>query len=89
MSRKHDVNEIELSIDDIEIYPPYVDGENVIHNGCIRIYWSSNIGFGQYDLYLNKENQLCGDSEYMDRQEDKDFIGKLLELLKDKLLIIN
>ena len=89
MSRKHDVNEIELSINNIEIYPPYIDGVKVVHNGCIRISWNSNIGFGQYDLYLNKENQLCGDSEYMDSKEDKDFIGKLLELVKEHLLIIN
>lgn len=89
MSRKNDINKINISIDDIEISPPYVDGETVIHKGCIRIYWSSDIGFGQYDLYINKNNELCGDSEYMDSQEDKDFIGKLLELLKEKLLILN
>lgn len=90
MSRKHNVDEIDLKIENIEVYPSltYKDS-GFVHDGCIRIFWSSSIGFGQYDLWKDSKGNWCGDSECMDSQEDKDFIKKLLSLLAEKLIIID
>jgi hypothetical protein len=88
MARRHDVNNINLEIDDIEIFPPYTTRESIfIHDGCMRISWSSTIGFGTYDLYKDQKGKWHGDSECMDNNDDKDFIKKLLELLVEKLII--
>jgi len=49
------------------------------NNGGIRINWSANIGFGQLDIFMNKEGRLIVDSEYM----GKDFVLEVLEALVD------
>jgi hypothetical protein len=72
MDRRAEKN---LQIDDIEIF-----------GKCIRISWSSSIGFGEYDIVL-ENNGIHGYSECMDTNEDKAFIKKLLELFVDKLII--
>jgi hypothetical protein len=53
----------------------------------MRIFWSSSIGFGQYDLWKNQDEKWYGDSECMDSQDDKDFIKKLLALVAENLII--
>lgn len=75
MSRKHDVNDINLNVSGFD---PIKDG--------LRIYWGSNIGFGQYDIWI-EDGKVCGDSECMDSQDDKDFIRKLFELVADQMTI--
>lgn len=88
MARRNDVNKIELQIDDFEIYPPYTTrNDEFIHDGRIVIFWNSTIGFGQYDLWKDKDGKWHGDSEYMDSNEDKDFIKKLMELFVEKLTV--
>lgn len=74
MKRNHNVNNINLQISDIEISP----------KGLV-IYWSSNIGFGTYALWQNDDGNWYGDSEYMDKNEDKAFIRKLMNLFVDML----
>ena len=76
MSRRHDVNDINLSIYKIE----------PIKNG-LCIYWDSSIGFGEYNIWVEEDGRICGDSECMDSQDDKDFIRKLLELIADQMTI--
>lgn len=60
--------------------------------GAIRLYWDADEGFGQYDLFINYnadgDLELLGDSEYMDRGEDKTFIQSLFESLLEKLKVI-
>lgn len=76
MSRKNNVDEIDLKVNNI-----------ITHSGGgIRIEWSSKMGFGQYDLQT-REGKIVGDSETMDRGEDKDFLRKLLNLIADKVEI--
>jgi|WetSurMetagenome_2_1015567.scaffolds.fasta_scaffold256485_2 hypothetical protein len=71
--RKIDISKIELQIQNIDIFK----------NEIIRINWSSNIGFGQYTIYL-KDNRISCYSEAMDCDKDKDFLKNLLILLVEK-----
>lgn len=79
--RLHDVKEIHLEIDDVEVF------SNEDYEG-LDINWNSTIGFGEYCLYRKKgTDQWCADSEYMDRNDDKEFIMELLKLFVQKLNI--
>lgn len=54
----------------------------------ITIEWSSTIGFGEYTLYKESgDEKWYGDSECMDRGEDKEFIKELLRLFVEKLIV--
>lgn len=76
MSRRNNVNDIDLEIYKIE----------PIKNGlCVQ--WNSSIGFGEYNIWVGEDGKMYGDSEYMDSQDDKDFIRKLLELIADQMTI--
>jgi hypothetical protein len=73
MSRKNNVDEINLEVRNI-----------ITHSaGGIRIEWTSDLGFGQYDLQV-REGKIVASSESMDSVEDKDFLRKLLSLIADK-----
>ncbi|WP_028236249.1 hypothetical protein [Pseudobutyrivibrio sp. MD2005] len=76
--RKHDVNEINLQVDEVEF----------IGDGLL-ISWSSSIGFGQYDISYSSEFGWTISSECMDSNEDKAFGKKLLELIIDKAKVID
>ena len=81
--RKHDVSNINLKIDDIDV--------SVSSNGDIGIYiyWSSNIGFGEYTLFYDKEqNAWFADSEYMDSNDDKAFLTELMSKFIEKVEVI-
>ena len=81
MSRKHKVDEIHLQIDNLI---PFINERCV---GFI-IQWYSDIGFGEYTIYQpNGSNEWKADSEYMDKNEDKDFIKELMKLFIEKLSI--
>ena len=44
----------------------------------IKIQWSANIGFGEYEVFFNKETETWGiDSECMDSVDDHEF-GQML-----------
>ena len=83
MARKHDVNDIHLQIDSIEFFykNPHTGKSGMI------ISWSSDIGFGEYTIYMTLEGELMADAETMDCNEDKAFGCKLMELLMDKITI--
>ena len=93
MARKHDVNKINLEIDNIEFWGPHEGND-----GGMRVYWSSNIGFGQLDIVKPtvKSGDICKDgcsrinvyTECMDIQEDKEFTNKILSLLAEKLIVM-
>lgn len=77
---KHDISNINLKIDDFEIA--------VVSNGNIQIYiyWSSNIGFGEYSLFYNKEqDSWYADSECMDSNDDKAFLTELMSKFIEKV----
>ena len=81
MSRKHPVGEIELSVENVKAF------SNDNYEG-LSIQWSSKIGFGEYDFYRKKgETQWHADTEYMDKDDDKDFGRELLKLWMDSVTI--
>ena len=81
MARRHKVDEIHLEVTG---FVPFRNGRGA---GFV-IEWSSDIGFGEYTVYKNhNEDKWYGDSEHMDRDEDKDFIRELMKLFIDKLII--
>lgn len=83
MSRKYNVKEIHLRVDDIK------GCSNEVFNG-FTIYWSSDIGFGEYTIGKepkDDDGKLYADSEYMDSNDDKEFISELMRLLVKKLVV--
>lgn len=60
----------------------HVDGVEPFKNEKFEgfsLYWSGNIGFGQYVIYRGTgENEWHADSECMDSNDDKWFIKRLL-----------
>lgn len=78
--RKHPVDTINLKI--IGIHPFYPTDGN---NGFV-IEWDSDIGFGQYIIYITP-NGFIADSEHMDSNEDKDFIKELMRLFVEELKV--
>ena len=81
MTRKRDVTQIHLEITDIEF-----------SDGAMTIYWSSDIGWGQYWIGVSEEGEWEADSECMDRGDDKDFLKELLRLasqyIAKKVLVV-
>ena len=87
MSRKHDLNSINLKVENVEPFD----------RGDVRglfIEWSSDIGFGkytiiqEYDVSTQTSKLLIADSEGMDNDDDKSFGKKLFELWMEQTLII-
>ena len=77
------MREIEnLTIDDIRIRQ-----HEVCPNGVIIIEWSSNIGWGRYDLVLGDDGILHAYTECMDRGEDKEFTKAILAELVNKIVV--
>ena len=71
-----------LQIDDIRIRQ-----HEVCPNGVIIIEWSSNIGWGRYDLALGDDGMLHAYTECMDRGEDKEFTKAILAELVNKIVV--
>lgn len=79
MARRIEVDKINLDAYDIE---PFV---NEKYTGFV-IKWDSDIGFGKYTIYKSADSdKWYGDSEYMDNNEDKDFLKELMKLFIEKL----
>jgi hypothetical protein len=76
MDKKHNVNDINLEVYKIE----------PIKNG-LCICWNSSIGFGEYNIWIEEGGKICGDSECMDNQDDKNFIRKLFELIANQMIV--
>lgn len=81
--RKHDVKEIGLEISEVI---PFV---NDLYEG-FTIQWIADIGFGEYNIYkdvTNEDPQWYAYSEYMDSNEDKEFITELMRLFIEELVV--
>ena len=73
MSERTD-NIKDLTLDNTRVF--------ISSSGMCRITfsWSANIGFGEYTLFYDMANKKWqADSEYMDKDEDKDFLKAILE----------
>lgn len=70
-----------MSKEEIKIVDMEVEAfRNNNETDVIIISWQGNIGWGEYTLYKEKgSDQWKGDSECMDRNEDKNFLKMLLE----------
>lgn len=91
-----DVNNINLTIENVDFWSP-----NNYNKGGMRIYWSSDIGFGTLDIVKvagndgddfeipYEEMKLNAYTETMDCNEDKSFIRKILSLVADYLNVID
>jgi len=98
MPRKFNVNNINLQIDNIDFWSAHTGNK-----GGMRIYWSSDIGYGQLDIVKRSGNDgegrdilegaleedlvLIVDTERMDHGDDKEFTQKILSLLGEKLKV--
>jgi hypothetical protein len=91
--RKYDVNNINLQIDNVDFWSPHTNNK-----GGMRVYWSSDIGWGQLDIVKRSGNDgddynnlteeeliLTVDTERMDLEDDKAFTEKILGLLVEML----
>ena len=84
-----------LQIDSVSFW-----GEHELNKGGMRIFWSGCMGWGTLDIVKNKgsnlnkaneeyeEMELLAYTECMDTQEEKMFIKKIMELLVDKLIVV-
>ena len=63
-----------------------VDGIQGFSNGFV-IQWSGGIGFGEYTIYVDGDGKLKGDSECMDRGEDKEFLEQLFRNIIEQIEI--
>lgn len=75
----------EVVIDSIQLEA----GENENGTQVIVIDWSSNIGWGQYTLYKNQDEQVWkGESETMDSNEKKEFLQLLLNKFIESVEVV-
>lgn len=80
--RKHNVNEINLEIEEVI---PFCNTE------APGIYFgqSSDIGFGGYVIRREHgSDRWVAKSEYMDSNDDKDFLKKLFEKFVEKVEVV-
>ena len=47
-------------------------------NGFV-LQWEGDIGFGEYTIHVDNDGKWHGDSECMDRGEDKSFLKQLFD----------
>lgn len=88
------INDINLKIDNINFW-----NENRHNKGGMRIYWSSDVGRGTLDIIkprkddetsINMEKKLVIEAytEGKDSKNSKEFTSKILNLIVEKLQIV-
>lgn len=81
MKEKHDKCS-GLQID--EVWPVRID----LHpNGGIGVYWSGDIGWGEFVLVWGEDGKLHANTEYLDHDTDKRFTEAILKLLVNEIII--
>lgn len=71
-----------LQID--EVWPV---STRVVENGGIGVYWSGDVGFGEFVLKWGTDGKLHAETEFMDRGNDKRFTEAILKLLVSEIII--
>ena len=80
--KKFNVNEINLEIEEII---PFCNTEA----SGVSFSWSSDIGFGEYVVYREHDSdKWVARSEYMDFNNDKDFLKKLFEKFVEMVEVV-
>lgn len=59
----------------------------VAKNGGIGVYWSSDIGFGEFVLLWGDDGKLHAETEFLDREDDRRFTAAVLNLLVSEITI--
>lgn len=83
----------------VNVYNVEVYKNELCPNGCIRLFWEGDKGWGQYDLVVRSHSdeefapadyklEIIGDSEYMDDNDDKSFLKHLLESLVNQIDVV-
>jgi len=81
----------------VEVTDISISKNELCPNGNIRLFWSGDNGWGQYDLTVESNNdglnpdyklKISGESEHMDTNTDKKFIKELLMSLVDSIEIV-
>lgn len=80
-----------VTVDKVEVYK-----NEICPQGCIRLFWYGDIGFGQYDLVIESEVspegkfnlKVVGYSECLDKGDDKGFLEKLLASLVEQVEVV-
>jgi len=94
MPRKFDVNNINLQINNVDFWSKHTGNK-----GGMRIQWSADIGYGEFDIVKRSGNEgedfdssfeeliLTVETEGMDHEDNKAFTEKVLSLLGEKLKV--
>ena len=54
----------------------------------VVISWEGDMGFGNYTIYTNSAGHIVGDSEYMDKGENKEFLKSLFASIVEQIDIV-
>ena len=60
---------------------------SLIKNGGIGVYWSGDIGFGEFVLKWGDDGKLHANTEFLDHGDDKRFTEAILKLLVSEIVI--
>lgn len=82
MKKENEMEDINLCIEEI-----WININPNCPHGCLGIEWSSDIGFGQYELVLDEHGIFHTFTEGMDSEEDKSFSKAVFKKLLDKIII--
>ena len=63
--------------------------DNTEDKSVIVISWAANIGWGQYTLIEQEDGSWTGDSEFMDDNDDKDFLKMLFDKFIEGVTVKN
>ncbi len=76
-----------MEIKDLEITE--VETQTYLATEIITIRWRANIGFGEYELWYDaNDDKWRGHSECMDCGDNKDFLKMLLEKFAEKVEVV-
>lgn len=61
-----------------------VDELQWFSNGVV-LKWSGDVGFGEYTIFTDDNGKLKGDSEFMDRGDEKTFLEQLFASIVEQI----
>lgn len=86
-SRRKETNMSHDKCSNLRINEVWPVNTSLFKNGGIGVYWSSDIGFGEFVLKWGDDGKLHANTEFLDRGEDKRFTEAILKLLVSEIII--
>lgn len=71
-------------LDEVRVW---IRQHEVCPNGVIGFDWSGSPGCGRYELIADKEEKLHAMSEYMDKEDDKNFLKIILDKVIEDIIV--